>query len=291
LRHVRLSNSADELEVLLKRLRDCHGEGLAARRIAALVTSFPPPPTAEAAIRHTTRLGVTHDVLRAWASLRVVSPAELTEVAPSALHRDQQRQLEVMVENCARNWLKFSERVAGASAAELALALDHVSHPVDIVGENPWFPERLWPEVLHNEGQQRAMRWWSSRPDASPEAIAAIMSNFYPGQFSNDMDPALLRTALRDAGHDTVKRALLELDERSLHSALGALVEADCCDLAVLGALPAAIVLEHIGGDDVLEWFNERLETARDWEAFDVLCRSNHEITIDDALTVIRRIN
>jgi hypothetical protein len=59
----------------------------------------------------------------------------------------------------------------------------------------------------------------------------------------------------------------------------------------VFSVLPASIVLEHVGGDDVIRWFNDRLHSAREWEAFDALCRSNNELSIADALHVITRIN
>lgn len=291
LKHMTLAFDHQELSILFQRLSGCHSDGLAARSIARVVTSFQPPEDAARVVRRTTRLGAVHEVLDAWAQMKVFLPIELQNQNTSATARRGAQLLETCVEHCAMNWLKHSPQIASATPLELAKYLDHVGHPVSLVSQNLSFPDRLWPEVLANEGQSRALAWWADHPDASAECVAAIVSNFYPSQFAADAPPAQIRGPLDRTGPAVIKAALLLLDDRELHNAVGCLVEAGYCDLDVFSVLPASVVLEHVGGDDVICWFNDRLLSARDWEAFDALCRSNNELSIADALHVITRIN
>jgi hypothetical protein len=291
LKHMTLALDQQELSILFQRLSGCHADGLAARSIARAVTLFQPPENAAQLVRRTTRLGAVHEILDAWAHMKVYLPVELQNQATSVAARRSAQLLEACVEHCAANWLKHSPQIESATSAELAKYLDHVGHPVSLVSQNPAFPARLWPEVLANEGQGRALAWWAEHPEATSECIAAIMSNFYPSQFAADAPPEQIRGPLDRTDPAVTKAALLLLDDRELHNAVGCLVEAEYCDLDVFSVLPASIVLEHVGGDDVIRWFNDRLHSAREWEAFDALCRSNNELSIADALHVITRIN
>jgi hypothetical protein len=76
----------DVRQALMARIIGCHADGRTARRFVTQLTALEPPQECEPFLRRTTRLGECHEVLRAWAALRL--PAGMySDYGSSSLER------------------------------------------------------------------------------------------------------------------------------------------------------------------------------------------------------------